>query len=130
MPRQYQTQRHPGGLRRHVPSSLTIERSSRHSFRTRLEGRSAISVAGIERTSPDIAIVDLSLKSSNGLELIKDLKARGSSTPVLVLSMHDEALYAERVLRAGAFGGEEDTAVLDEKEVASGHADRDDRASG
>lgn len=61
-------------------------------------------IEGIERTSPDIAIVDLSLKSSNGLELIKDLKARGCSTPVLVLSMHDEELYAERVLRAGAFG--------------------------
>lgn len=61
-------------------------------------------IEGIGKTLPDIAIVDLSLKSSNGLELIKDIKARGWGTPILVLSMHDEALYAERVLRAGAFG--------------------------
>lgn len=58
----------------------------------------------IRRTKPDIAIVDLSLRGSSGLELIKDLKAQGMVVPVLVLSMHDEALYAERVLRAGARG--------------------------
>lgn len=56
------------------------------------------------RVRPDIAIVDLSLRASNGLDLIKDLKSRGSDVPVLVLSMHDESLYAERVLRAGAMG--------------------------
>ncbi|MES2474556.1 MAG: response regulator transcription factor [Verrucomicrobiota bacterium] len=59
---------------------------------------------GICASLPDIAIVDLSLKNSNGLELIKDIKARGLQTPVLVLSMHDENLYAERALRAGALG--------------------------
>jgi DNA-binding NarL/FixJ family response regulator len=59
---------------------------------------------GICRVRPDIAIVDLSLRASNGLDLIKDLKSRGSDVPVLVLSMHDESLYAERVLRAGAMG--------------------------
>lgn len=64
----------------------------------------AQAIDGIEKTQPDIAIIDLSLKSSNGLELIKDIKARGWGTPVLVLSMHDEGLYAERVLRAGGFG--------------------------
>jgi len=58
----------------------------------------------IEQTSPDIAIVDITLRGSSGLELIKDLKALGLNVPVLVLSMHDEALYAERVLRAGAKG--------------------------
>ncbi len=59
---------------------------------------------GIGRMVPDIAIVDLSLRNSSGLDLIKDLKIQGSSVPVLVLSMHDESLYAERVLRAGAMG--------------------------
>lgn len=58
----------------------------------------------IQETEPDIAIVDISLRGSSGLELIKDLKAHGLNTPVLVLSMHQEALYAERVLRAGARG--------------------------
>ncbi len=61
-------------------------------------------LAGIDCQRPDIAIVDLSLRGSSGLDLIKDLKVRGSKVPVLVLSMHDESLYAERVLRAGAMG--------------------------
>lgn len=67
-------------------------------------GDVAEALEGIERLRPDIAIVDLSLKKSSGLDLIKDLKARGLPVPVLVLSMHDESLYAERVLRAGAMG--------------------------
>jgi DNA-binding NarL/FixJ family response regulator len=58
----------------------------------------------IQETHPDLVIVDLTLRGSSGLELIKDLKAQGISVPVLVLSMHDEALYADRVLRAGARG--------------------------
>ncbi|MEY2601375.1 MAG: hypothetical protein QOJ36_694 [Verrucomicrobiota bacterium] len=58
----------------------------------------------IEQKKPDIAIVDLTLKGSSGLELLKDLKAKEIDVPVLVLSMHDEALYAERVLKAGARG--------------------------
>ncbi|EDY19939.1 two component transcriptional regulator, LuxR family [Chthoniobacter flavus Ellin428] len=58
----------------------------------------------IHETKPDIVIVDITLKGSSGLELIKDMRAQGLETPVLVLSMHDEALYAERVLRAGARG--------------------------
>ena len=53
---------------------------------------------------PDIAVVDLSLKEGSGLDLIKSFKARKPSMPVLVLSMHDESLHAERVLRAGAKG--------------------------
>ncbi|MFN2541870.1 MAG: response regulator [Chthoniobacterales bacterium] len=52
----------------------------------------------------DIVILDLTLKGPSGLELLKDLKARDMNVPVLVLSMHDELLYAERVLRAGARG--------------------------
>ena len=58
----------------------------------------------IESKQPDIAIVDLSLKGPGGLELLKNLKANEIDVPVLVLSMHDEALYAERVLKAGARG--------------------------
>ena len=55
-------------------------------------------------TVRDFAIVDITLKGSSGLELIKDLKAWKLDVPVLVLSMHDEALYAERAFRAGARG--------------------------
>ena len=58
----------------------------------------------IEVSQPDIAIVDLTLKGAGGLELIKNLKAKELNVPVLVLSMHDEALYAERVLKSGARG--------------------------
>jgi DNA-binding NarL/FixJ family response regulator len=58
----------------------------------------------IEATTPDIVIADISLKTTHGLELVKDLQVRLPSLPVLVLSMHDESLYAERVLRAGAKG--------------------------
>ena len=57
-----------------------------------------------ESQKPDIAVVDITLRSSNGLELIKDLHIRAPKTAVLVLSMHDESLYAERVLRAGGRG--------------------------
>jgi DNA-binding NarL/FixJ family response regulator len=53
---------------------------------------------------PDIVIMDLTLRGSSGLELLKDLKAQNLPVSVLVLSMHDEDLYAERVLRAGAKG--------------------------
>ena len=58
----------------------------------------------IGRTHPDAAILDLTLRGSSGLELIKELKAQDIGLPVLVLSMHAEKLYAERVLRAGAKG--------------------------
>lgn len=57
-----------------------------------------------ESLRPNIAIVDITLRGSNGLDFLKDLKARGIELPVLVLSMHDEAIYAERALRAGARG--------------------------
>lgn len=54
--------------------------------------------------SPDLAIVDLSLRGSSGLDLIKDIHAFLPKLPVLVLSMYDETIYAERALRAGARG--------------------------
>ncbi len=58
----------------------------------------------IAELKPDIVIIDISLKEKNGLELIKDLKIQYSDLPMLALSMHDESLYAERAIRAGAKG--------------------------
>lgn len=54
--------------------------------------------------NPDVLVVDVSLKGGNGIELIKNIKARYPDLPILVLSMHDESLYAERALRAGSLG--------------------------
>jgi DNA-binding NarL/FixJ family response regulator len=62
-------------------------------------------MAEIARLEPDAVLVDISLQNSSGLELIKDIRARYfGKIPVLALSMHDETLYAERVLHAGARG--------------------------
>lgn len=58
----------------------------------------------IRETSPNLAMIDITLKMSSGLELIKSIRALSIGVPVLVLSMHDESLYAERALRAGARG--------------------------
>jgi DNA-binding NarL/FixJ family response regulator len=58
----------------------------------------------IRETSPNLAIVDITLKTSSGLELVKNIRALSIGVPVLILSMHDESLYAERALRAGAMG--------------------------
>lgn len=58
----------------------------------------------IKETRPDVAIVDITLRGSSGLELIKDMKKQAIPTPVIVISMHEAGLYAERVLRAGARG--------------------------
>ena len=58
----------------------------------------------ITATKPAVAIVDISLKHGSGIELIKNLKAAQPSVAVIVLSMHDERLYAESALRAGARG--------------------------
>jgi DNA-binding NarL/FixJ family response regulator len=66
------------------------------------DGPTAFDLAG--KLAPDIAVVDVSLKGSNGIELIKNLKARFPDLLTLVLSMHDESLYAERALRAGSLG--------------------------
>jgi DNA-binding NarL/FixJ family response regulator len=56
------------------------------------------------RLRPALAVVDVGLKSTNGLELTKELKAVAPELAVLVVSMHEESLYAERALRAGAMG--------------------------
>jgi DNA-binding NarL/FixJ family response regulator len=58
----------------------------------------------IVSTRPDLAIVDLTLKRSHGMELIKDIRNQFPDLAVLVVSMHDESLHAERVIRAGARG--------------------------
>jgi DNA-binding NarL/FixJ family response regulator len=54
--------------------------------------------------NPDLVIIDLSLKDGSGIELIKEIRARNEHARMLVTSMHDESLFAERVLRAGAKG--------------------------
>jgi DNA-binding NarL/FixJ family response regulator len=61
-------------------------------------------LALIKEKKPAIAIVDISLRGSSGLELLKDLRAQEIELPILVLSMHEESLYAERAIRAGARG--------------------------
>ena len=58
----------------------------------------------LQEHKPDLAIVDISLKGTDGLELTKWIRAQNDQIPVLIMSMHDESLYAERVLRAGAYG--------------------------
>ncbi len=58
----------------------------------------------VESTAPDLAIIDLSLAGGSGLDLIEHIKARGNDMLMLVASMHEESLYAERVLAAGARG--------------------------
>jgi len=58
----------------------------------------------IKDVRPDMVIVDISLKDTSGMDLIKDVKIQYPNLPILILSMHDESLYAERALRAGAKG--------------------------
>lgn len=58
----------------------------------------------IKKVKPDLAIVDIFLEGANGIELTKMLHARDPKLPILILSMHDEALYAQRAIRAGAMG--------------------------
>jgi len=58
----------------------------------------------VDKTRPDIVVVDVSLPGNSGIELIRDLQACHPKLPILVLSMHDEMLYAEQAMRAGAKG--------------------------
>jgi DNA-binding NarL/FixJ family response regulator len=58
----------------------------------------------LDAARPDVLVVDISLNGPDGLELVKAVRARTETLPVLVLSVHDESLYAERALRAGANG--------------------------
>lgn len=61
-------------------------------------------LSGVAPAKADLVIVDINLKNSSGIELIKSLKELHPDIPVLVLSMHDESLYADRAFRAGAKG--------------------------
>jgi DNA-binding NarL/FixJ family response regulator len=67
-------------------------------------GSAPQALEAISASRPDVAIVDISLTSSSGIDLIKNLKQSCPEVPVLVLSMHEERHYAERALRAGARG--------------------------
>src|SRR5437773_2628878 len=67
-------------------------------------GNAAEAMDMIRKLSPELAIVDLSLPGTNGIELIKNIRAEFPKLPILVLSMHDESLFAVRALRAGADG--------------------------
>src|SRR5262245_54676262 len=58
----------------------------------------------VSELKPDLVLVDITLEGGNGIDLIKSLKAKYDELPILVISMHDESLYAERALRAGALG--------------------------
>ena len=61
-------------------------------------------VSGVDQTEPDLVITDLSLKGTDGLDLLKQIRPKHPRLHVLILSMHDESLYAQRALRAGARG--------------------------
>ena len=103
-----------------APSKITIvivedHRMFREQLAHLIEKAGDMTVAGqadnirdglalIREKLPQIAIVDISLKGSSGIELLKDLRAQGVEVPVLILSMHEESIYAERALRAGAKG--------------------------
>ncbi|TWU42443.1 response regulator transcription factor [Novipirellula artificiosorum] len=89
--------------------------STRDGLMTRIELENDLEVCGeaadvdeafqlIQRLAPDIAIIDVSLKTSNGIELIKLVKSAKLTTRMLVWSMYEDSLYAERALRAGAMG--------------------------
>lgn len=67
-------------------------------------GNARDGLASVEKLKPDLVVIDLTLPDKNGLELLKDIQALHPGTLCLVLSMHDEAMYGERALRAGARG--------------------------
>ena len=60
--------------------------------------------AALAALNPDVLVLDISLNGPDGLDLLKSIRATDTNLPILVLSMHDESLYAERALRAGANG--------------------------
>src|SRR5512140_1479350 len=68
------------------------------------EEDAANALSAIAKLKPDLVIADISLKDSSGLELMRNIKAQCSGLPVLVVSAHDEAVYAEIAFRAGALG--------------------------
>jgi len=86
---------------------------------------SKAALEALQETRPDLAIVDLVLQGGDGLDLVKQIKALHPAIPTLVLSMHDEATYAVRSLRAGARGYVnkqqlDDTVLLAIRKILSG----------
>jgi two-component system, NarL family, invasion response regulator UvrY len=75
---------------------------SRHELREAADGKEALGIAKENR--PDLVILDLNLPGVGGLELIKRLRIDDPDTRILVLSMHDDAIFAMRALQAGALG--------------------------
>ncbi|HRI12766.1 MAG TPA: response regulator transcription factor [Verrucomicrobiota bacterium] len=67
-------------------------------------GNPAEAISLLARSKPDLVVTDMTMPGRSGIEFIKDLHAMRPELPILVLSMHDEMLYAERALRAGARG--------------------------
>jgi len=89
----------------------------------------------VAKLKPDLVVVDLTLPDKHGLEFIKDVQAMHPGTFVLVLSMHDESLYAERILRAGARGyvmkeTAADTLILAARRVLGGGIYLSERMAG
>jgi DNA-binding NarL/FixJ family response regulator len=64
----------------------------------------AQAMQALEKLKPDVVLLDMSLPGKSGLELLKDIRVLAPQTPVLIISMHDETLFAERVIRAGGRG--------------------------
>jgi DNA-binding NarL/FixJ family response regulator len=64
----------------------------------------AAAMKAVADLAPDLVLVDISLEGGDGIDLIKNLKDKYENLPILVISMHNESLYAERALRAGALG--------------------------
>lgn len=98
-------------------------------------GSAAEGLAAVAKLKPDLVVADLTLPDKHGLEFIKDLQAMHPGTLVLVLSMHDESLYAERILRAGARGyvmkeTAADTLIHAARRVLEGGIYLSDRMSG
>jgi DNA-binding NarL/FixJ family response regulator len=81
----------------------------------------AQAMTAVRTLKPELVIIDISLEGTDGLELTKSLKAQYPQLPILIMSMHDEAIYAERALRAGANGYIMKQAVADKIVVAARH---------
>lgn len=80
-----------------------IQSDDRYNVRDEV-GSVSEALAALEKRVPDIALVDISLGGQSGLDLIKTIKANYPQVLVLIISMHDEAVYAERSIKAGARG--------------------------
>jgi DNA-binding NarL/FixJ family response regulator len=95
------------------------------------EGRED-ALAQLQHRQPDVAVIDISLPDGNGIELVKEIKTRWPDVKMLVSSMHDETLFADRTIRAGALGyinksADVDTYVIALRQVRQGQVYLSDR---